>query len=240
MNQNNLQNYHIMPKIFGALILASVLLLIPIVIPDTKHRIATLEIIGIIIIPLFIFYARSNWSQRMWGINIPMLVLVWFYTYGMLHELSHLVGVVVVGDKILDYHLIPMFWEGDFNFTIGWVRSQGLNDWRDVIPGLFPYIRDIVFLIAGFLILKSKRIRHSSLAGLIFVLFCLSSLYDIVNNYFIGYIFGHFLGNDFLGTAMKIGEISTNIIGIVFTGFAVYISAQIIFIYKDFPKKQVV
>jgi hypothetical protein len=95
-------------------------------------------------------------------------------------------GIVAVGDKILDYHLVPRLWEGDFDFTIGWVRLQGFNDWRDVIPGLSPYFRDIALLIAGFLILNSKGIRNSSFAGLIYVLFCLSSLYDIVDNYFTG------------------------------------------------------
>jgi hypothetical protein len=235
MDHNKLQNYRYRPIILGVIIFVSMLLLIPLVIPDTKHRIATLEIFGLVIIPLFIFYARSNWSQRMWGLNIPLLVLVWFSTYGMLHELSHLIGVVVVGDKILDYHLMPRFWEGDFDFTIGWFRSQGLNDWRDVIPGLSPYFRDIALLVAGFLILNSKRIRNSSFAGLIYVLFCLSSLYDIVDNYFNGYIVGHALGNDFLGTEMKIGNIWTNVIGILFASIAAFVSGWIIFIYKNVP-----
>jgi hypothetical protein len=239
MDQNVSPNYRNWLKMFTLIfIIGSLLLLIPLIIPDTKHRIATFEIIGLIIIPLLLFYARTNLSRRMWLINIPVLVLVWSFTYAMLHELSHLIGIIVVGDKIIDYHILPKFWEGDFNFNAGWVRSQLLNDWRDVIPGLFPYFRDIVLLIVGLLVLRSKKIHNSFLVGLIFILFCLSSLFDIVDNYFIGYIVGHGLGNDFLGTAMKIGDNWTNIIGILFAVIALSLCGWIIFIYKDFPNNK--
>jgi hypothetical protein len=65
MDQNKLQNYRYRPIILGVIIFVSMLLLVPLVMPDTKHRIATLEIFGLVLIPLFIFYARSNWSQRL-------------------------------------------------------------------------------------------------------------------------------------------------------------------------------
>jgi hypothetical protein len=120
----------------------------------------------------------------------------------------------------------------------GWVKSQLLHDWRDVLPGLFPYFRDIVFLIIGFIILKFKKIKNSFFAGLILVILILSSLFDILDNYFIGYVIEHApQGNDFTGTALKIGEIWTNIIGILFLGFAFYISFRIIFLYKEFPNR---
>lgn len=238
MDENVPQGHRKWLKMFILVfIFGPVLFLVPLVIPDTKHRIATFEILGLVIIPLLLFYARTNLSRRMWSINIPVLLLVWFFTSAMLHELSHLIGIMVVGDKIVDYHLIPKFREGDFDFSVGWARSQLLNDWRDVIPGLFPYFRDVVLLIVGFLVLRSKRIHNSFLVGLIFILCCLSSLFDIVDNYFTGYVVGHASGNDFLGTAMKIGENWTNLIGIVFTIFAFSVCGWIIFIYKGFPKR---
>lgn len=203
---------------------------------DTRHRLATMEITGLILIPLFALYGRSSWPPRLWLANAVVLPVLWFATYSLFHETSHLVGVVLVGGTIVDHHLIPHFWHGEF--TAGWVQSRPLQDWRDVIPGLCPYLRDILFLIAGLVILRSKRIRNCFLVGLLFTLFCFSPLFDIVDNYLNGYIVGSAAGNDFLGTAMKIGATWTNIIAVLFAGFAVYVSGRLLWLYRDFPGTQ--
>ena len=201
----------------------------------TRNLVASLEIGGLVLLPLMLFYARSNWPRRPRVAYAVVLPLLWFCTYGVLHELSHLAGVLLIGDKIVEHHLIPHFWQGEF--TVGWVRSQALHDrsWRDVLPGFGPYIRDVLLLSIALIWLKGKRIQNPFLAGLVLVLFCLSSLFDIVDNYINGYLIGRMPGNDFMGSAIKIGATWTNVIGVTATGFAVYVVWKFVFRYRAFP-----
>jgi hypothetical protein len=208
---------------------------------NARNVIASLEAGGFILLPLVLLYVRSNWPRRLWLwiIYTVVLPLLWFSTYGALHELSHLAGLILIGDKIVEHHVIPRLWEGEF--TVGWVRTQapGAPSWRYVLPGYGPYIRDIFFLSIGLITLKAKRIRNAFLVGLVFVLFCLSSLFDIVDNYFNGYLVSRMLGNDFMGSAMRIGATWTNIIGVVSAGFAVYVVWHVVMLYKGFPEMPV-
>lgn len=230
-------------KIAGVIIfcVVSVLWLAKVFSINARNVMASLEIGGFILLPLVLLYLRSNWPRKLWLwiIYTVVLSLLWFSTYGALHELSHLAGVLLMRDKIVERHLIPHFWEGEF--TVGWVRSQTLrtSTWRDVLPGYGPYIRDILFLSIGLITLKAKRIRNPFLVGLVFVLFCLSSLFDIVDNYFNGYILRRMPGNDFMGSAMRIGATWTNIIGVVSAGFAFYVVWQVMVFYKGFPEMPV-
>ena len=201
---------------------------------DLRHRLATMEIAGLLVIPLTVLYVRSNWPPKLWLANLAVLPLLWFSTYSLLHEGSHVVGAIVVGEKIVSCHMIPHFWEGEF--TSGWIQSTVLEGWRGVLPGLFPYLRDFLFLIAGWLILKSKRIKNCFLVGLVFVFFCLSPLFDIASNY-LGGLAQHAAGNDFIGTAMRIGSGWTNVIGLVLLSFAFYVSGRILLLYTNFPAK---
>jgi uncharacterized membrane protein len=202
--------------------------------PDIKHRLATMEITTLLLIPLVILYARCNWPPKLWLANLVVLLPLWFITYSALHEGSHVVGVFMVGEKIVNYHLIPAFWKGEFT-SDAWVSSNILEGWRGVLPGLFPYLRDFLFLIAGWVILKSKRIENCFLVGLVFVLFCLSPVFDITDNYFNGYLVQHATGNDFTGTAMTIGGLETHVIGVLLLSFGLYVVVRILWLYSNFP-----
>ena len=101
-----------------------------------------------------------------------------------------------------------------------------------------PYIKDIILLVIGYLILRSKKNLNSFFSGLIFIICILSSLFDITNNYSIYIINPNTVGNDFQGTALSIGEIWTNIIGVLFTLFSVYVTLRILILYRNFPPKQ--
>jgi len=46
-------------------------------------------------------------------------------------------------------------------------------------------------------------------------------------------------GNDFMGSAMRIGATWTNIIGVVSAGFAFYVVWQVMVSYKGFPEMPV-
>ena len=203
-------------------------------VPDLRQRLATIEIFGLVFSPMIIFYLRNNWTPVKWIINIVLISIIVIFSYSFFHESSHVVGVYLIGSKPLEVHLIPKFWEG--NFTSGAsVRSEPVNSWLGVIPGLFPYIKDIFFLIIGFLILRRKSINNSFIAGFIYAFFCLIPLFDIVNNYLIKLIIGRVDGNDFYGVALGWGNFWSNIIGLTFSSFAIFICIWIPIFYKNFP-----
>ena len=210
------------------------------IIPDIRGMISTIEILSFIPLPLAVFYIRSNWSKDNWLVNFVVLIILWFFTYSLFHELSHLTVSVMLGRKITEYQLIPKYWEGQF-FTGAHVGSEPTNQFRvkfGFLAGLAPYIKDVILLIIGYLILKSQKILNSFLSGLIFLICILSSLFDIANNYSIYIINPNTVGNDFQGTALEIGNIWTNIIGVLFTLFSLFVTFRILMLYRDFPPKQ--
>jgi hypothetical protein len=218
--------------ILGILIFIAVTqpLLMFFIIPDVRTRFALIEMLVFVVIPLIAFYLRNNWPRKIFVTNFMVILIVWFFTLPFFHELSHIVGVYVIGSKPIAYQLIPKFWEGDF--TAAWVQSEPINDWRNPIPGLSPYIKDIILLIIGFILLKGKKVNNAFWAGFIYVFFCLGSLFDIANNYF-QKLLGYVTGNDFYGVSLGWGEAWSNIIGITFLSFAVYISVRALMVYKS-------
>ncbi|HEX3047796.1 MAG TPA: hypothetical protein VHY08_23795 [Bacillota bacterium] len=219
-------------RIFAVIIfsLVTVWFLYPLIDPDLKKRIVTLEMMGLVIIPLLLFYIQANVSPNIWPVCIVVPLFLWFFTYGLLHELSHLISALLLGCKVTAYQLMPRFWQGEVG--VGWVQSVWTYDWRDTINGLSPYIRDIIFLGAGLLILKNRKNKHAFLAGFIFIIFCLSPLYDIVDNYFNGYMVAHAIGNDWVGTENHIGPIWTKLIGVTFIVFGIVVNAMILLKYS--------
>jgi hypothetical protein len=218
--------------ILGILIFLTVVqtLILFIVEPDVRTRFSLIEIALFVVNPLIIFYLRNNWPRKILIINIVVLVTVWFVTLPLFHELSHVIGVYAIGSKPTVYQLIPKFWEGDF--TTAFVGSEPVNDWRGPIPGLFPYIKDILLLIIGFILLKGEKVSNAFWAGFIYAFFCLGSMFDIVNNYF-QKLLGYLPGNDFYGVTLGWGDAWSNTIGIVFSIFAVCICVWALMAYKS-------
>jgi hypothetical protein len=209
--------------------------LLPKFIPDLKTRVTTIELIGLVLLPTVLLYARSSWRARQWWWCVPVVVLLgWWCTYGLLHELSHLFGSVLFGRNIEAFHL-PAFWRGDMT---GWVRTEFTHDWQGTIMGLCPYLKDLVLALAGLVILRRKAIRNAFLVGLIFVFCCLSPLFDITDNYGNAYLLFHTSGTDFVGTEIHLGAMRTNLLGVVFTGCFVSITLQVMRMYKAFPDAQ--
>jgi hypothetical protein len=145
----------------------------------------------------------------------------------------------MLGRKITQYQLIPIFWKGEF-FTGASVGSEPTNQIGDTfgfVSGLAPYIKDVILLIIGYLILKLQKVSNSFFSGLIFIICILSSLFDIANNYSIYIINPNTVGNDFQGTSIAIGKTWTNIIGVLFTFFAAFVTIRILILYRGFPVK---
>jgi hypothetical protein len=218
--------------ILGILIFITVvdLLILFIIVPDMRIRFALIGICVFVVNPLIVFYLHNNRPRNICIINIALIVIVWFFTLPLLHELSHVIGVYLIGSKPIAYQLIPRFWEGDF--TTAWVRSDPINDWRGPIPGLFPYIKDIFLLIIGIILLNGQKVRNAFWAGFIYAFFCLGPMFDINNNYF-QKLLGYVTGNDFYGVSLGWGNTWSNIIGIAFSGFAVCISVWMLIVYKS-------
>jgi hypothetical protein len=202
--------------------------------PDLRQRLATIELFALFLFPLIIFYLRNSWSLGKSIRDIVLISILIVFSYSILHESSHVVGVYLIGPKPVEVHLIPKYWEGNFT-TAASVSSEPVNSWLGVIPGLFPYIKDIFFLIIGFLILRRKRINNSFVAGFIYAFFCLTPLFDIVNNYLIKLIVGRLEGNDFYGVALGWGTVWANVIGMTFSIFAIFICIRTLIFYKGFP-----
>lgn len=194
------------------------------------YIISIIEIAFLIVLPLIFFYQRSNLTYKQYIINIALLYVIWYFSYAYMHELCHMFGSWIMGTPILDYQLIPPFWKGDFKTAF--VNSLFETNTQAVVSLIMPYLRDIVFLIPGYLILKQKKITNYFISGLVLIVFILSPLYDVINNYsaFVFMAYG-----DFNGISEIIGALYTNAIGIVFTLTALFITFRILKIYKDFP-----
>ena len=206
-------------------------------ISDLRRSVSAIELLSLIPLPMIIFYARSNWQRTEIMGNVVLLSILWMMTYSLLHELSHLITSVLLGRRITAFQLIPEFWEGQF-FSGGAVASiptGPLSDRLGFLTALAPYFKDVAFLMVGYLILRSKKVRNSFLVGFVFVLCCLSPLFDIVNNYSIYILDPETIGNDFQGAALSIGRTLTNAVGALFTISAVAVTFRIILIYNGFP-----
>lgn len=194
------------------------------------YILSAMEIAFLIILPLIIFYQRSKLTRKQYIINIALLYLIWYFSYASIHELSHMFGSWIMGTKILDYQLIPPYWNGDFKTA--YVNSHFENGIQAVVSVIMPYLRDIIFLIIGFWLLIRKRINNIFLKGLILILFILSPLFDIINNYS-GFVFVSF--GDFKELSIRVGVLYANVIGLLFTLIATVITLRIFVIYKNHP-----
>jgi hypothetical protein len=173
--------------------------------------IVTIELALLIILPLILYYQRINKGYKIY-MYVLILYLIWFATYSLFHELCHVLGSWMTGAKIYDYQLVPRFLEGDFKN--GYVKSNLENGFQLFFSPISPYLRDMIFLFIGYVILKKVKIAYLFVTGLVVILFILSPLYDVFNNYF-AFVLG--AQNDFNCIKGSIGSFWTHLIGLFFT-----------------------
>jgi len=191
-----------------------------------------IEILVLIILPLLVIYLRSNWSMKEIYINVVVLPLIWYLFYAPIHELSHILGCIIVLADITDYRLFAHFWKGSFGFA--YVEVQGGLDvnMNSLIILISPYILDFISIIIGYYILTRYKIKNSFLLGLTFLIFCLRPLYDIVDNYI-----GLFYNNgDLVLTSKIIGEYITYGYGIISVAISLIAIILLLNKYKNYPK----
>jgi hypothetical protein len=192
--------------------------------------ISGLEIALLIMLPLVLFYQRSIWSYKKYLPSILFIYLIWYLSYGLFHELMHMLGAWIFDKTIYEIKLIPRFWTGDLGS--GYVRYDYKGDSIDFIIILLPYARDMILLTLGYLLIIKTKIKKPFMIGLILVIMVLSPLFDIGNNYF-AYLLGSM--NDFNALGESSSKSISHLIGISFFVTSALITIHILNRYKNYP-----
>ena len=137
----------------------------------------TFEILLTIVTPLLALYLRGRWPLRTVTACLFVIPVVWYLTYAPIHELSHALGTILVGGKVVDIKLIPSFWEG--TFAVAWVTTTGLGQSWPVMTGA-PYVLDVACLIVSLVVLRRRLSRNVLVVGLLLMLLCLRPTFDLV------------------------------------------------------------
>ena len=191
---------------------------------------SVIEIALLIMLPLVLFYQRSSWTFKDYALSIVFIYLIWYVTYALLHELSHMLGALIFDKTIYSYKLIPKFWKGDFG--VGYVNYDYKSDAKDFVIILLPYLRDLIFMVIGYVLLNKTRIKKPFLIGLVLVLFVLSPLFDISNNY-VAYLLGSM--NDFNALKESSNAFVSHLIGISYFAMTAIVSVVILKRHKGYP-----
>jgi hypothetical protein len=85
--------------------------------PVQNRLLITAEILFVVVTPLIVLYSKGNWRLRSTITCLLLIPVLWYLTYAPLHELSHVVGTYLAGGSVIDYQLIPRFWEGEFEIA---------------------------------------------------------------------------------------------------------------------------
>ena len=149
-----------------------------------------IEILILVVLPLLVLYLRSNWPNKVIYVNVIILPLIWYVFYAPLHELGHILGCFIVGLEIKDYQLFAHFWEGNFGFAFVDIKEGYGENMNSFVILILPYILDLISIVIGYYLLSKYKIINSFLFGLVFLLFNVRPLYDLIDN-FIGYYFNH-------------------------------------------------
>jgi hypothetical protein len=137
----------------------------------------TFEILLTIVTPLLVLYLRGRWPLRTVTACLCAIPVVWYLTYAPIHELSHALGTILVGGRVVDVKLIPSFWEG--TFAVAWVKTEGLGRSWPVMTGA-PYVLDVACVVVGLFVLWRRPSRNALVVGLLFLLLCLRPMFDLV------------------------------------------------------------
>jgi hypothetical protein len=191
-----------------------------------------IEILILVVLPLLLLYLRSNWPIKVIIVNVIILPLIWYVFYAPLHELGHILGCFIVGLEIKDYQLFAHFWEGKFGFAFVDIKDGYGENMNSFVILILPYILDLISIVIGYYLLSRYKIINSFLFGLVFLLFNIRPLYDLVDN-FIGYYLNH---SDFVLASRIVGSL------VIFTFVIISIIIGITLIllllkrYKQYPK----
>ena len=139
----------------------------------------TFEILLTIVTPLLALYVRGRRPLRTVTACLFVIPVVWYLTYAPIHELSHALGTVLAGGRVVEIKLIPSFWEG--TFAVAWVKSAGLGQsWQQLVSTGAPYAIDVGCVVASLVVLRRRLSRNALVVGLVLMLVCLRPTFDLV------------------------------------------------------------
>jgi hypothetical protein len=164
--------------------------------------IVNIEILFVLVMPLLFLYLKGNWGLRTSIVCMITLPIMWYAIYSPLHELSHVAGTYLAGGKVTYIKLIPSFWRGEF--AGAWITTEGLTEqWQWFVMTSFPYILDVLSLIAALFVLRPGLTRRPFVIGLLFMVFSLRPAFDFTCEA-IAFISGN--RNDFFAVQGHVGS----------------------------------
>lgn len=168
-----------------------------------------------LMLPLGVFMRRERKSSAYIALSFMIFYVVWYLTMVTIHEGSHYLGGILVGEQFTEVRLIPQFWKGDF---VAYVNTQNMSRAQTAISVPAPYILDLFSLLIGVVLLRAFNKKRVFFSALLLTLFCLRPLFDILSNYtsFVVWNYG-----DFTYLADLYGNAATHGIGIAFSGIAI-------------------
>jgi hypothetical protein len=192
----------------------------------------TLEITVVIVAPLLVLYLKGNWPLPT---IIPCLLsipVLWYFTYAPIHEISHVAGTYLVGAKVVDYKLIPRFWQGEFGRA--WITPEGItHSWQQLVTTTAPYILDVLCIVVGMTVLRRNLSKNPFVVGLVFMLLCLRPAFDFVCEP-IAFLAGD--RGDFYAVDGIIGSVLTWLFILFSLGLSLFSIVRILRRFAGFPE----
>ena len=146
-----------------------------------NYLLVTCEILVVVVMPLLVLYINGKWPMPKVIPSLVIISIIWYFSYMILHELSHAAGLYLVGGKAIDYRLIPRFWLGEFGGGAAWVTPGGIPQiWQQLTFHSFPYLLDIVCCVAALFVFRRGFSRNPFFAGLVFMLLCLRPAFNLI------------------------------------------------------------
>ena len=153
----------------------------------------TIQLAILILLPLLLYYRRVDLRIPQIVLFIAIVYVIWYATYSALHELRHLLPLVVMNERIIDIQLFPHFLQGELSG--GHITTQYSSVRNEFVGVVFPYLTDILLAILGAVVLTKLVPRPGPLIfGLMLTVFVTSPLFDVVNNY-VAFVIGSDRGN---------------------------------------------
>jgi len=220
-------------QIFILLIITFILLFIINMISgkSSNDNVKSLEYILLFCYPVLIFNLWRARDVRRFIINSLITLFVCFVSFSLIHESSHIVGVYIIGQKINDYRLMPNYFSEGI-YSGGYVSSTQSNSWIDVIPGIMPYIKDLLFSILFIVIWIKGIIKNDLLCSLLYALSCVTGLFEIINVFSLYLLNIKVIGNDFNGLRLGVGSMLAYFIWTSFIIVIVAINLKILITKK--------
>jgi hypothetical protein len=168
-----------------------------------RELLITCEILLAVVSPLLILYLKSTWRLHVTIACMVVIPPLWYLTYAPLHEIAHMIGIYLVGGRMVDYKLIPHFWVGEYGTA--WIQTTGITrPWQQLVSTGSPYVLNVICIVAGLFLIRRRLSGNPFVIGLVFMLLCLRPAFDFLSE-LTGYVSGNRGDYDALRTIVGSG-----------------------------------